>query len=86
MAQMAIRRLLLVRPPREANLAPIYAALFLLVFLSFLGIVVAIWPKDHSPAAYPADSDRAAPASQPFEGSLRSPPDGREPPKRGNWM
>ena len=85
MAQMATYRLLFVRPRREATLAPIYAALSLLVFVSCIGIAVALWREPSAPAAKPAQG-RAPAASNPFEGGLRRPPDAPKSPKRSTWM
>ena len=83
---MQTRRLLSVRPRREARLAPIYAALLSLTLVSVLGLGVAFWPEGPAPAAHRSDHDGAAPAGRSYEGGLRVPPDAAKPGSRGRWM
>ena len=82
---MATRRLLFVHPRREANLAPIYAALLMLVLVSFIAMAVAVWREPPVPAANRVQRG-TPPANEPFDSGLRRPRDAPPPPKRSNWM
>jgi len=81
---MPARRLLFVRS-RDNGLAPIYAALIVLVLLALVGLIVASWPQRAHSASPPAQDD-VAPASRPSDGSLRLPAESREQTRRGTWM
>jgi hypothetical protein len=81
---MRARRLLFVRS-RDSGLAPIYAALLLLVVLGLIGLIIASWPQRAHSASPPAQGD-VAPASRPFDGGLRLPKEARQQSGRGTWM
>ena len=81
---MRARRLLFVRS-RDSGLAPIYAALLLLVVLGLVGLIVASWPQRAHSASPPTQGD-VAPAGRPFEGGLRLPKEARQQSGRGTWM
>jgi len=71
---------------RSTGLAPIYAALLVLVFASLLLFAVAYWhsgpaPQSGSPRASEAGAIRQPINAEP--GILR---DARRPPSRGTWM
>lgn len=83
---MQTRRLLFVRPPRPASLAPIYVALVLLFAVSLVGFLVAYWPADPVPATSRSSGGEATTAGSAFAGALRLEPGVRERRSRGVWM
>lgn len=80
-------RLLFVRPRRRGSMAPIYAAILLLVSLALIAFVAAILPQRYLPSALRAGRQEASsPASRSIEAGLRAPRDTRQPRSRGTWM
>ena len=86
MTRMHPRRLLFVGAPRRAGPAPIYLAIAALLLLSLAGFLVAIWPEDSTASARRAAEGEVGPASQSFQGSLRTAPDARDSRSRMRWM
>jgi hypothetical protein len=80
MAAMSSRRLIFVRPRRQASLAPIWWALLVIAVVSVAGLVAALWPADRPPELPQASSRPSSTA--PFEGSLLVPARPREQPGR----
>jgi hypothetical protein len=80
------RRLLFVGAPRKAGPAPIYLAIAALLLVSLVGFVVVIWPEDSTASADRPSEGEVGPASQSFQGSLRTPPDARDSRGRMRWM
>jgi hypothetical protein len=83
---MNTRRILLVTAPRTATLAPIYAALLLLVALSLLGLVVAAWPTDPVPVGSAAAHVEAAANRHTVEEDLRQSPRNHGSRVRAIWL
>ena len=78
-------RLLFTHSPLKASLAPIYAALLLLVAMGLIGFVIAYWPATESHEV-PRTSDASEPPTRAFESGLRLPPEGRAPRSRMKSM
>ena len=85
---MRARRLLLVREPRKARLAPLLTLLSILS-LGLITLGLAVRPADSRPQ--PAQSQpsqpspHSEPAGRPFEGFLREPLPAN-PPRQSHWM
>lgn len=81
--QVPTRRFLFLAPRRKATLAPIYAALLVVLLLGLLGLLVAVWP----PAAAPERATKEhADGSRSFEGSYLPPRVEPKPRRSGTWM
>lgn len=58
----------------KASLAPVIVALVLLLSISLLGLVVALWPEERAAAAPVGSHDQAAPPRPgSFEGDFPEP-------------
>ena len=79
-------RLLFTDSPAKASLAPIYAAILILVALGLIGFVIAYWPADSGSNAARRTSEASQPRTPVSEGGLRVPPEGRAPRSRMKSM
>ena len=79
-------RLLFTHAPLQASLAPIYAALLILVAMGLIGFVIAYWPTDPDSQAVRRTSEAAEPRTRAFEGGLHVPAEGRAPTSRMKSM
>ncbi len=82
---MLARRMLFVRPPHAASLAPLYVALLAIVAFSVFGFAVALWPEDATSAPR-MGAGHSAPASRSSEGGPHPAPDSRAPRSRSTWI
>lgn len=74
------------RPPKKAGLAPIYAALLLLVGLSLAGFAASFWPQAPGPSASEESQGETTRATQSFDGGPDAPVQPSEPRVRRRWM
>ena len=79
-------RLLFTHSPLKASLAPIYAALLLLVAMGLVGFVIAYWPAGPESSEVRRTSEASEPRSRALEGGLRLPPEARVPRSRMKSM
>ena len=82
---MRADRLLFTHSPPQASLAPIYAAILLLVAMGLIGFVVAYWPAGESNEVR-RTSEASEPRSRALEGGLQVPAEARVPRSRMKSM
>ncbi|HEX3098549.1 MAG TPA: hypothetical protein VHQ02_12580 [Usitatibacter sp.] len=70
------------RPESEASLAPIYAAIGVLMAAALVGFAIALWPQGSGAAAAEAPASNPAPAV--FDRAPRIAPDGS--PHARKWI
>jgi len=71
---------------RSLGLAPIYAALLLLVAASLLGFLVASWHSAAASYSCGTSSGEASLTRHPFDAGQEVVPDARKAPPGGTWM
>lgn len=85
--QVPTRRFLFLAARRKVTLAPVYAALLVVLLLGLLGLLVAVWPPAAtSERATKEPVDGNADGSRSFEGSYLPPRVAPKPRRAGTWM